>query len=93
MDRHIIKSVSLDSETVRIAKTIPNLSSWVRTQLRQREQGNDVATELELRLKWVKMAKMMAEYIAGQENDYESANDVENDFRLLIETQTSLTDF
>jgi hypothetical protein len=93
MDTSIIKTVSLDSETVGIAKSMRNFSRWIRDQLRAHADGRDIIGEIALRIKWVKAAKMMAEMIAGQNNEYKSADEVVTDFLLLVDNQKSLGDF
>lgn len=93
MSRSIIRTVSLDSQTVEIASRIPNFSRWIRGQLRGRDQGLDLTDEIKLRIKWVKASRLMAEMIAGQNDEYQNADEVIADFLKVVENQKSLEDF
>lgn len=93
MSRSIIRTVSLDSQTVEIASRIPNFSRWMRAQLRAKDNGLDITQEIETRIKWVKAARLMSEMISGQNDEYQNADEVIADFLKVVENQKSLGDF
>ena len=54
------KIVSLDEETMRISQKMSNFSQWVRMSLRSYQNGEDLATETMRRIKWAKVANILA---------------------------------
>jgi len=54
------KIVSLDEKTMRISQRMENFSQWVRIGLRNYEVGNDLASESMLRMRWAKVAQLLA---------------------------------
>ena len=92
------KIVSLDENTMKISQTIDNFSQWVRIALRSYDNGEDLATETMRRIKWAKVANILAATII------EKSIDMDENFKGSIEEliaqamkevqkQTSLRDF
>jgi len=54
------KIVSLDEKTMRISQKMENFSLWVRIGLRNYEVGTDLASESMLRMRWAKVAHLLA---------------------------------
>ena len=92
------KIVSLDENTMRISQRIDNFSQWVRIALRSYENGEDLATETMRRIKWAKVANILATTIIEKsiEMDVEYKGSVEELIASAmkeVQKQTSLRDF
>ena len=92
------KIVSLDEETMRISQKMGNFSQWVRMSLRSYENGEDLATETMRRIKWAKVANILAATIV--EKSIEMDDNYQGSLEELIaramsevQKQTSLRDF
>ena len=83
---------------MKISQTIDNFSQWVRIALRSYDNGEDLATETMRRIKWAKVANILAATII------EKSIDMDENFKGSIEEliaqamkevqkQTSLRDF
>jgi len=62
----VIKAVSLDEETAKIAGKMVNFSQWVRIGLRSHALGEDLASETLRRIRWAKAAHMLASALNEQ---------------------------
>ena len=92
------KIVSLDENTMKISQKMDNFSQWVRMALRSYENGDDLATETMLRIKWVKVANIFAATIIEKsiEMDVDYKGSVEELIAKAmkeVRKQTSLRDF
>ena len=92
------KIVSLDEETMRISQKMNNFSQWVRIALRSYENGEDLATETMRRIKWAKVAHILAATIIEKsiEIDVEFKGSIEDLIARAmkeVQKQTSLRDF
>ena len=92
------KIVSLDENTMRISQKMGNFSQWVRMSLRSYENGEDLATETMRRIKWAKVANILAATIV--EKSIEMDDNYQGTLEELIaramsevQKQTSLRDF
>ena len=92
------KIVSLDENTMRISQRMGNFSQWVRIALRSYENGEDLATETMRRIKWAKVANILAATIV--EHSIELDDNYKGSIEELIaqamsevQKQTSLRDF
>ena len=92
------KIVSLDENTMRISQKMGNFSQWVRIALRSYENGEDLATETMRRIKWAKVANILAATIV--EHSIELDDNYKGSIEELIaqamsevQKQTSLRDF
>lgn len=54
------KIVSLDEKTMRISQRMGNFSQWVRIGLRNYDLGEDMASETIRRIRWAKVAHLLA---------------------------------
>lgn len=54
------KMVSLDDATALIAADMKNFSKWVRDGLHAQSMGVDLASEYQLRVRWVGVARHLA---------------------------------
>ena len=59
----IKKEASLDLETWKIAQEIENYSEWTRQCLHAYASGSDFVTEGRLRLRWVGVARQLAQLV------------------------------
>ncbi len=92
------KIVSLDENTMRISQRIDNFSQWVRIALRSYENGEDLATETMRRIKWAKVANILAATIIEHsieldENYKGSIEELIASAMKEVQNQTSLRDF
>jgi len=92
------KIVSLDEETMRISQKMGNFSQWVRMSLRSYENGEDLATETMRRIKWAKVANILAATIVEKsiemdENYKGSLEELIARAMSEVQKQTSLRDF
>ena len=92
------KIVSLDEETMRISQKMSNFSQWVRMSLRSYENGEDLATETMRRIKWAKVANILAATIVEKsiemdENYQGSLEELIDKAMKEVQKQTSLRDF
>ena len=92
------KIVSLDENTMKISQRIGNFSQWVRIALRSYENGEDLATETMRRIKWAKVANILAATIIEKsiEMDVDYKGSVEELIAKAmkeVQKQTSLRDF
>lgn len=92
------KIVSLDEETMRISQRIDNFSQWVRIALRSYDNGEDLATETMRRIKWAKVANILAATIIEKsiemdENFKGSLEELIAQAMKEVQKQTSLRDF
>ena len=92
------KIVSLDENTMRISQRIDNFSQWVRIALRSYENGEDLATETMRRIKWAKVANILAATIIEHsieldENYKGSIEELIAQAMKEVQKQTSLRDF
>tara|TARA_R110000803_G_scaffold110227_1_gene178614 strand:+ start:62 stop:316 length:255 start_codon:yes stop_codon:yes gene_type:complete len=83
---------------MRISQRMDNFSQWVRIALRSYENGEDLATETMRRIKWAKVANILAATII--EKSIEMDVDYKGSIEELIaramsevQNQTSLRDF
>lgn len=68
------KIVSLDEETMRKAKAIPNFSAWVRQNLRLYNSGADLAS-IERRTQfWVSRANALQDWIVANLDESSAAD-------------------
>jgi hypothetical protein len=92
------KIVSLDEDTMRISLKMKNFSQWVRMALRNYENGEDLATETMRRIKWAKVANILAATIVEKsmemdENYQGSIEELIARAMSEVQKQTSLRDF
>jgi hypothetical protein len=92
------KIVSLDEDTMRISLKMKNFSQWVRMALRNYENGEDLATETMRRIKWAKVANILAVTIVEKsmemdENYQGSIEELIARAMSEVQKQTSLRDF
>jgi hypothetical protein len=92
------KIVSLDESTMKISKRMDNFSQWVRMGLRSYDNGEDLATETMRRIKWAKVAHILAATIVEHaieldENYKGSVNELIGKAMTEVQNQTSLRDF
>jgi hypothetical protein len=92
------KIVSLDEETMRISQKMSNFSQWVRMSLRSYQNGEDLATETMRRIKWAKVANILAATIVEKsiemdENYQGSLEELIARAMSEVQKQTSLRDF
>tara|TARA_R110001632_G_scaffold199842_1_gene322396 strand:+ start:227 stop:565 length:339 start_codon:yes stop_codon:yes gene_type:complete len=92
------KIVSLDESTMRISQNIDNFSQWVRIALRSYDNGEDLATETMRRIKWAKVAHILAATIIEKsidmdENYQGSIEELIARAMSEVQKQTSLRDF
>ena len=92
------KIVSLDEETMRISQKMNNFSQWVRIALRSYDNGEDLATETMRRIKWAKVANILAATIIEKsidmdENYQGSIEELIAQAMSEVQKQTSLRDF
>jgi hypothetical protein len=92
------KIVSLDEDTMRISLKMKNFSQWVRMALRSYENGEDLATETMRRIKWAKVAKILAATIVEKSKDMDvnyqgSIEELIDKAMKEVQKQTSLRDF
>jgi len=70
----IQKMVSLDQATSQIAGEMKNFSKWVRDGLHAQSMGVDLASEYQLRVRWVGVARHLAatliEYAKEMDSEY-----------------------
>ena len=92
------KIVSLDENTMKISQRIDNFSQWVRIALRSYDNGEDLATETMRRIKWAKVANILAATIIEKsiemdENYKGSIEELIAQAMKEVQKQTSLRDF
>jgi len=92
------KIVSLDENTMKISQRMDNFSQWVRMGLRSYENGEDLATETMRRIKWAKVAQILAATIVEHaieldENYQGSIEELIGNAMNEVQNQTSLRDF
>ena len=92
------KIVSLDENTMKISQRMANFSQWVRMGLRSYENGEDLATETMRRIKWAKVAQILAATIVEHaieldENYQGSIEGLIGKAMNEVQDQTSLRDF
>lgn len=92
------KIVSLDEETMKISQKMGNFSQWVRMSLRSYDNGEDLATETMRRIKWAKVANILAATIVEKsiemdENYQGSLEELIARAMSEVQKQTSLRDF
>ena len=92
------KIVSLDENTMKISQTIDNFSQWVRIALRSYDNGEDLATETMRRIKWAKVANILAATIIEKSIDMDenykgSIEELIAQAMKEVQKQTSLRDF
>ena len=83
---------------MQISQRMNNFSQWVRAALRSYENGDDLATETILRIKWVKVANIFAATIIEKsiemdENYQGSIEELIAKAMKEVQKQTSLRDF
>lgn len=88
------KIISLDPQTAKIAGRIKNFSAWVRMSLYAFDQENDVASEVERRMRWSQACRMVATALIEQSkgNDPEFTGDVDTIIAKAM-NQTTLEEF
>jgi len=73
------KMVSLDDATALIAADMKNFSKWVRDGLHAQSMGVDLASEYQLRVRWVGVARHLAatliEYAKEMDSEYSGTVD------------------
>ncbi|AXH79341.1 MAG: hypothetical protein [Circular genetic element sp.] len=92
------KIVSLDESTMKISQRMDNFSQWVRMGLRSYDNGEDLATETMRRIKWAKVANILAATIIEKsieidENYKGSLEELIAQAMKEVQNQTSLRDF
>ena len=92
------KIVSLDENTMKISQKIDNFSQWVRIALRSYDNGEDLATETMRRIKWAKVANILAATIIEKSIDMDenykgSIEELIAQAMKEVQKQTSLRDF
>ena len=92
------KIVSLDENTMKISQTIDNFGQWVRIALRSYDNGEDLATETMRRIKWAKVANILAATIIEKSIDMDenykgSIEELIAQAMKEVQKQTSLRDF
>lgn len=92
------KIVSLDESTMKISQRMDNFSQWVRMGLRSYDNGEDLATETMRRIKWAKVAQILAatiiEHAIELDDNYQgSIDELIAQAMKEVQNQTSLRDF
>ena len=83
---------------MKISQKMNNFSQWVRIALRSYENGEDLATETMRRIKWAKVANILAATIVEKsidmdENYQGSIEELIDQAMKEVQKQTSLRDF
>lgn len=88
------KIISLDPQTAEIAGRIKNFSAWVRMSLYAFDQENDVASEVERRMRWAQACRMIANALIEQSkgNDPEFTGDIDTIIAKAM-NQTTLEEY